>query len=1043
MRCSGWFTLVYLNAVCLTSVFPGIVIGQGPAKELPIPETIEFNRDIRPLLSDNCFQCHGPDKNKREADLRLDTEAGLKGHDGKPGALVPGKPDESELIKRILSTDPDKKMPPAATGKVLTARDIALLKKWVAQGGRFEGHWAFLPLHKDASAPLPNDQAAVAKVDELVARGLTEQNLKPSPVADKITLLRRIHFDLIGLPPSEKDIATFLQDQSPNAYEKEVDRLLQSPHFGERLAMWWLDLVRYADTVGYHGDQEMSVAPFRQYVIQSFNSNKPFHQFTAEQLAGDLMPNPTREQLIASGYNRLGMMSAEGGVQDKEYLAKYIAERVRNASGTWLGVTIGCAECHDHKFDPFTTKDFYRFEAFFADIKERGLYSGANSDGNWGPNIKVPTQEQETQLAAFDAQIAALKQKLETATPELAAAQAEWEKTQIPWTVLKPESVASAEGVTLASRPDGSILASGKSPATDTYTLVIKQLPPAVTAIRLEVLPDPSLPQKGPGRAGNGNFVLSEFVATVKPALGDDRPVAISAATASYEQTGAAGDNPYKKWAIAAAIDGDAKGKKWGWAVMEKVGQPHVAIFETASDLTLDNGDTLTIALQQNLDNPQHTIGLFRLSATTAPRPVKVADAAPPNISAILAIAPPQRSEPQLKEVAAYFRTIAPSLQQTRSELAAVEKSRKDLDAKIPTTLVTASVAPRMVRILRRGNWMDESGEVVTPAFPAALSNAPESETRLNRLDLAKWIVERDNPLTARVFANRVWKLYFGTGLSRKLDDLGAQGDWPSHPMLLDFLAARFMETGWDVKRLVKTIVMTNTYRQSSLMSPALREVDPYNRWLARQGRFRLDAELVRDNALSISGLLVTQVGGTSVRPYQPPGYWAYLNFPQREWQNGVGEELYRRGLYTHWQRQYLHPSLLAFDAPCREECTADRPRSNTPLQSLVLLNDPSYVEAARAFAELILHHEGSTQQKLNFAYLRAVSRPIEPAESQLLEKLLETHLKDYEAEPAAANELLKIGARPTPTDIPPATLAAWTSVARTILNLHEVITRN
>ena len=683
MRCSGWFTLVYLNAVCLTSVFPGIVIGQGPAKELPIPETIEFNRDIRPLLSDNCFQCHGPDKNKREADLRLDTEAGLKGHDGKPGALVPGKPDESELIKRILSTDPDKKMPPAATGKVLTARDIALLKKWVAQGGRFEGHWAFLPLHKDASASLPNDQAAVAKVDELVARGLTEQNLKPSPVADKITLLRRIHFDLIGLPPSEKDIATFLQDQSPNAYEKEVDRLLQSPHFGERLAMWWLDLVRYADTVGYHGDQEMSVAPFRQYVIQSFNANKPFHQFTAEQLAGDLMPNPTREQLIASGYNRLGMMSAEGGVQDKEYLAKYIAERVRNASGTWLGVTIGCAECHDHKFDPFTTKDFYRFEAFFADIKERGLYSGANSDGNWGPNIKVPTQEQETQLAAFDAQIAALKQKLETATPELAAAQAEWEKTQIPWTVLKPESVASAEGVTLASRPDGSILASGKSPATDTYTLVIKQLPPAVTAIRLEVLPDPSLPQKGPGRAGNGNFVLSEFVATVKPALGDDRPVAISAATASYEQTGAAGDNPYKKWAIAAAIDGDAKGKKWGWAVMEKVGQPHVAIFETASDLTLDNGDTLTIALQQNLDNPQHTIGLFRLSATTAPRPVKVTDAAPPNISAILAIAPPQRSEPQLKEVAAYFRTIAPSLQQTRSELATVEKSRKDLDAKI------------------------------------------------------------------------------------------------------------------------------------------------------------------------------------------------------------------------------------------------------------------------------------------------------------------------------------------------------------------------
>jgi hypothetical protein len=1023
---------------------PAMMFGQqSPPKSLPLPEIVEFNRDIRPLLSDNCFSCHGPDRNKRKADLRLDTETGLHGQGGQPGTVVAGKPADSELFRRITTNDPDQKMPPADSGKTLTPRDVALIEKWIAQGGRFQGHWAFLPVAADATAGSESDPAASNRIDEFVARGLAEQNLQGAPPADRITLIRRLHFDLIGLPPSENEVNAFLGDQSPDAYEKEVDRLLKSPHFGERLAMWWLDLVRYADTVGYHGDQEMSVSPFRQYVIESFNSNKPFDRFTAEQLAGDLLPNPTVEQLVASGYNRLGMMSAEGGVQDKEYLAKYIAERVRNASGTWLGVTLGCAECHDHKFDPLTTRDFYRFEAFFADIKERGLYSGANSDGNWGPSVKVPTAQQRTDLAVLDEKIAKVKSILGTSTPELTSAQVEWERTQVPWTILKPESVTSAEGVTLTARPDGTVLASGKSPATDTYSLVIKQLPKGVTAFRLEVLPDPSFPKKGPGRAGNGNFVLSEFIATLKTATGEERPVLFQSATASYEQTGAADANPYKKWAIAAAIDGDAKGKNWGWAVMEKVGQPHAAIFETSTNLTLDEGATLTISLLQNLDNPQHTIGLFRLACTTSARPVRISDIPPANIASLLAIVPAERNEAQRNEIAAYYRSIAPALEPVRRELAGLEKSRNDLDATIPTSLITASVPPRMVRILQRGNWMDDKGDVVTPAFPAILAPEPANDTRLNRLDLARWITSRDNPLTGRVFVNRIWKLYFGAGLSRKLDDLGAQGEWPSHPLLVDYLARRFMETGWDIKRLVKTIVMTRAYRQSSLISPELREADPYNRWLARQGRFRLDAELVRDNALSISGLLVTQIGGRSVRPYQPPGYWAYLNFPQREWQNSTGEDLYRRGLYTHWQRQYLHPSLLAFDAPCREECSADRPRSNTPLQSLVLLNDPSYVEAARAFAELILRHEGTPRDKLNFAFRRALSRPVEPAEAEVLERLLQSHQAEYEADPAAAKELLATGSRPVPADLPPAMLAAWTGVARTILNLHEVITRN
>jgi hypothetical protein len=1005
----------------------------------PLPDVVEFNRDIRPILSDNCYFCHGPDKNKRKADLRLDTAAGLAGNGDSKGTVVPGQPNESELFRRITSSDPEQKMPPVESAKSLAPRDIALIKRWIEQGGKYEGHWAFLPIKRPAEGDL------TSAIDRHIREALAKQNLKPSPEADRITLIRRLNFDLIGLPPTLEEVIAFVNDSSPDAYEKIVDRLLKSPHFGERQAMWWLDLVRYADTVGYHGDQDMSVSPFRQYVIDSFNANKHFDQFTIEQLAGDLLPNPTREQLIASGYNRLGMMSAEGGVQDKEYLAKYIAERVRNASGTWLGITLGCAECHDHKFDPLTTKDFYRFEAFFADIKERGLYSGAHADGNWGPFVKVPNADQEATLAKLDREISEIKTRLETSTPELSAAQTAWEKTQVAWTVLKPSSIASAEGVTLTAKDDGSILASGKNPATDTYTITVKNPPKGITAFRIEVLPDDSLPKKGPGRAGNGNFVLSEFI--VKQVVGEtiEESIALQNATATYEQTGAAESNPYKKWAAAAAIDGDAKGKTWGWAIMEKVGQPQIAVFETVNDIAGGDSSVLTISLLQNLDNPQHTIGRFRLSVATSPRPIRADQAPPPNIAALLAIAPNQRNDAQKNELAAFYRSFAPALDTTRKQLTERENARKELESRIPSTLITASVPPRMVRILKRGNWMDESGEEVTPAFPAVLSSQPiEGPTRLTRLELAKWIVAKENPLTARVFVNRIWKQLFGAGLSRKLDDLGAQGEWPSHPLLLDHLAALFADSGWDVKQLIKSIVMSNTYRQSSVVSRELREVDTYNRWLARQGRFRIDAELVRDNALAVSGLLVTKVGGVSVKPYQPPGYFAYLNFPTREWQNDSGENLYRRGLYTHWQRQYLHPSLLAFDAPNREECTADRARSNTPLQSLVLLNDPSFVEAARVFADNILHSGGSTtREKLDWAFRLAMSRPIKSAEVEVLERLLQSHLDEYKSDATAANELLSVGAKPVSADLDKVELAAWTSVARTILNLHETITRN
>lgn len=1005
--------------------------------------TVEWNRDIRPILAENCFSCHGPDQSQRKAKLRLDTKEGLFGTARHGTTVVPGNGEQSELVRRILARGTDDLMPPPEANKTLTAAQIELLQRWIAQGAPFEGHWAFQPI-RSRLAVAPVDPTSVsAALDAWVTKGLAARGLALSSEADRATLLRRLSFDLIGLPPSEVEVAEFLADHDPDAYERTVDRLLASPHFGERMAVWWLDLVRYADTVGYHGDQPISVSPFRDHVIAAFNQNQPFDQFTIEQLAGDLLPSPTREQRIASGYNRLGMMSAEGGVQDKEYLAKYIAERVRNASGTWLGVTLGCAECHDHKFDPFTTRDFYRFEAFFADIQERGLYAGANDDGNWGPFVKVPTAAQAERSAELDRQIAATRQTLDTRTPALDAAQAGWEAAQVPWTWLTPVTMVSKNGAKLAVRADGAILASDGRPETDTYEFTFRELPAGVTALRLEVLPDDSLPAHGPGRAGNGNFVLTELVATVQNGTDAAQPVALQHPTASFEQADGA-SNPYGKWSIAAALDGDAKGASWGWAIMGNVGEAHTAIFETATNLTLPQGAVLAVRLEQNHGQGSHTIGCCRLAATTAPRPLLAAMALPASVAAVLAVPAGQRTAAQSGALAAHFRNIAPELQPVRERLAELEKQRKQLDAEIPSTPVTATVPPRPVRVLRRGNWMDDSGEIVLPAFPAVLAPKTPADRPLTRLDLAQWIVSDDNPLTARVVVNRLWKLCFGAGLSRRLDDLGTQGEWPSHPELLDDLAAAFRGRGWNVKYLLKSIVMSRTYRQSSHADAAARELDPYNRLLARQGRFRLDAEFVRDNALAVSGLLVPDVGGRSVFPYQPPGYWSYLNFPTREWRNGTGNDLYRRGLYTHWQRQYLHPSLLAFDAPTREECTAERPRSNTPLQSLVLLNDPSQVDAARAFAALVLQKGGATiRERLDFAFRRALSRPVADEEVAVLEPLLHAHAQQYAAEPGAVAELLRGGEKSSAPAASAVEWSAWTSVTRTILNLHESVTRN
>lgn len=1048
-------------------------LSQGSALSQVSSQGLEFNRDVRPILSEHCFACHGPDGKKREADLRLDTQAGLRGSGERAGAVIAGDPKNSPMMHRIVADD-DTIMPPVEFGKPLSESQKEILEKWIAQGATFQGHWSFESIPEtfpwaEGSPSLSNQGAQTIgdhPIDRSIEAAQALHQLQPAPIADRVTLIRRLSFDLRGLPPTPEEVDAFVADTRPNAFELCVETFLASPHFGERMAMQWLDLVRYADSVGYHGDQATSVSPFRDYVIQSFNDNLPFDQFTREQLAGDLLAKELLEQSsnaddlelerrverlqIAAGYNRLGMMSAEGGVQDKEYLAKYMAERVRNVGGTWLGVTMGCCECHDHKYDPFTKEDFYSLAAFFADIEEKGLYSGANDTGVWGPSIRVPSETQRLERRRLDQRLAELRAQWEADSESVDQEQIKWEADFQQWKTLRPVEMIASESTTLAMLEDGSILASGPVPDRDRYSLLFAEMPSDWRSLRIEVLPDPSLPKQGPGRAGNGNFVLSEVrLLVVDSETRQETEVegAWESAVASYEQTGAADGNPYQRWSIEGAIDGDRKGAKWGWAIMEKAGTPQHAILHrremAGSEPNSSAGQGATkawrLVLEQNLDSPRHTLGRFRISVSTQAKAdaVREVDA---GLWSALNLPASARSESQQQAIRQYFRKVAPSFAGLRQELDAVEQERKQLESGMTSMLVTRTVPPRTVRVLPRGNWMDETGAIVQPATPQVLS--PAGGARKDRLDLANWLVDPRNPLTARVFVNRLWKQLMGTGLSRRVDDFGSQGDMPSHPELLDWLARRFLESQWDVKAMVRLIVSSKAYQRASQVDEQQWNADPTNRWYARQNRMRLDAELIRDNALAVSGLLVPTIGGKSVKPYQPPGYWMYLNFPQREWQNGTGEELYRRGLYTHWQRQYLHPSLLAFDAPCREECTPDRPRSNTPLQSLALLNDVTYLEAARALAQRVMEQSEGAENRLRQMWRLVLSREVTPEEAEAVLQVVARHQVQGSQDRNQVDRLLANGQSPVPTGMDRVELAAWISAARVVLNLHETIVR-
>lgn len=1064
---------------------------------------LSYNRDVRPILSDKCFYCHGPDKNHRKGKMRLDLREEALAKE----AFVPGKPDESELVRRIFTTKEEDMMPPPDAHKTLTAEQKATLKRWIGEGAKYEPHWAYIPpvrppvpkvsrsvisetvvskQSRGAKSGAPKTDSLTAPlnpIDAFIRATLAEKKIAPSPEAARPTLLRRLSLDLTGLPPTPEEITAFLKDKSAQAYEKQVDRLLAAPQFGERMAVPWLDVVRFTDTVGYHGDQNANVFPYRDYVINSFNQNKPFNQFTIEQLAGDLLPNSTVEQRVATGFNRLNMVTREGGAQPKEYLAKYGADRVRTVGMAWMGISVGCAECHDHKFDPFTTKDFYSLKAFFADVKEWGVYSDykytPNPDlKNWSNDHPFPPEEivenaylkqrivklrgQIAELAdatwkkADDKQRAQFNKWKKEATALLKRSPDGWlrlepvpaaftnvsvitNKTKLTNIVAGVDGAASVTNVTnrLAFRTNTTVftnfvLEAGGSMLFDKKMQESKPLSLKLTngwlaSLRLEALPHEQ--HASNIFRGNNKSATVQLSASIQRAgESKERKLAFYHAEADHKEPRY--DNGF-----------EVIGIKDSWKLDRNLTQEkQTGVWLLDPPLQVREGDRLVLNIKTN------QLGCLRASVSPmVPGSSRGHEGPFGKIGQSLLTSATTK--------ASWLAGTAPDTN-SFAEYKRLEWSILECrDGKSPT-LVTVSWKPDITRVLPRGNWQNESGEIVEPLPPHFLPQPMhEGTNRLTRLDLAQWIVSPENPLTARVVVNRFWKQFFGNGLANPVDDFGSQGEPPSHPELLDWLATEFMTPvaqskgekvqKWDVKHIVRLMVTSATYKQSANLRPELHDFDPNNRLLASQNPRRLEAEFVRDNALFVSGLLNLDLGGPSSHPYQPAGYYVNLQFPDRDYLANKDDLQYRRGLYSHWQRTFLQPMLANFDAPAREECTAARNVSNTPQQALTLLNDPTFVEAARVWAAKLLKSPAkSDDARLELAFQQALGRPIKSNEQASLKNFLAAQRKHLTQDKEEAVKLQKVGIAKSPTDLDNTELGAWTSVCRVILNLQETITR-
>ncbi len=1018
----------------------------------PIPsvaqEKVDYNRDIRPLLSNTCYQCHGPDNKTREAGLRLDqqTEALAKLESG-GHAIVPGNKEKSALYQRLIAKDPAERMPPEEIGKTLSAKEVELIGKWIDQGAPWRGHWSFIAPVQTKPPQTKWQNLTQNPVDQFLFARLEKEGLKPAPLAEKTTLIRRVTFDLTGLPPTLKEVEDFLADDSPNAYETVVDRLLRSPRFGEHMARYWLDAARYGDTHGLHLDNERSLWPYRDWVIEAFNTNKPFDEFTVEQLAGDLLPDPSLDQKIATGFNRCNVTTSEGGSIAEEYRVRYAIDRTETTGTVWMGLTVGCAVCHEHKFDPISQQEFYQLYAYFNNTADKAM------DGNAllpPPVMKVATKEELQREAELKQNIAGLRQKI----TQLAGTVKYQEPATKPETTPGPrEFVWIEDGLPPGAQPSGQ-----EGPKTS-----------------WQFVTSPKPVYKGSKSSVRTAKGLSQhFFTEAKPGL------KVGAGDKLFAYVWLDPKNPPQEimlqfnngnWEHRAIWGADVI--PWGTpktASRKSIGQlpdlgQWVRLEVSVEDVGLKPGEFINgWAFTQHdgtvywdhagivTNTPQAGQGFRSLAAWEAVQKTVKKSSLPADVLAALKIPHAKRPPTQQQTVLAYFIEHAheesqPLFAPLRKEIAQVETKLAALEKGRASTMVMADVAAmRETFVLTRGQYdLPDKSQKVAPGVPAILPALPK-DAPPNRLALARWLVDPKHPLTARVAVNRYWQHYFGTGLVKTAEDFGSQGEWPSHPALLDWLATEFIQSGWDLKHMQKLMVMSHAYRQSSQVTPDLVARDPENRLLARGPRFRLDAEMIRDNALAISGLLVEKIGGKSVRPYQPAGLWkavGYTSSNTANFKKDSGDALYRRSVYTFWKRTSPPPSMSTFDAPSREACTVRRARTNTPLQALVLLNDIQFVEASRQLGERILTEGGKTPaEKITHGFRLATARKPTEKELAILLNLYREQLTEYQKHPESAKKLLAVGDSPRNEKHNPAEHAAWTILGSVLLNLDESVTK-
>lgn len=1000
----------------------------------------EFIPDIQPIFARHCYECHGPEKQK--AKLRLDDrKSALRTEDP---IVVPGKPDESELLRRVTLPKGHEDIMPNR-GEPLSKAETDAIRDWIAAGAVWPEnavaakHWAYVAPVRPPTPQFPNSKWVRNDIDAFILVRLNKEKLQPSPEVDRARLLRRLYLDLIGLPPSPQETAAFVAEKNADAYERAVDKLLASPSYGERWARPWLDLARYADSLGYQKDDLWSVWPYRDWVIQALNADTPFDEFTIEQIAGDLLPNATPEQKVATGFNRCTAANLEAGSDQNETRVNQVMDRVNTVSTVWLGSTIACAQCHNHKYDPFSQKEYYQLYAFFNNTPKETDMANPKATAALrftGPYMNLPDAKTDGAHAKLQAQLDALDEKIKISATNLLADLPAWEKKAGADTASSAQvhvldlADFGSDGDSLhQTLPDKSILLrvddNATTPDKEIYTVKAKTKLTDITAFKLEVLTDPSLPGTGPGRGEEKrpNFVLTDFSVTVE-LPGKDKPQAVKwmNAKASFEQ---------KNFPAANAIDGKPK---TGWGISPQFFKDQWAVFETKTPQGSAEGATFTFRLAHEY-GVARSIGRFRLSAMTG----KVsADTIPSDIAEIVKTPADQRTKAQQTRLANFYLERQPELTKQKSARSKLAAELKAIEA--PRTLVMEETQPRESTMFVRGNFL-EKGEPVKPGVPAVLHALPEGEP--TRLMLARWLVSTNNPLVARVTVNRWWAEFFGHGLVTTPEDFGIKGEPPTHPQLLDWLAVEFMQHGWSAKHIHKLIVMSATYRQSANATPELLAADAENKFYARGPRFRLDAEMIRDNALSAAGLLSSKLGGPPVRPYQPPGIWeSKVGGNKVTYEISEGEDRFRRGIYTVWKRTSPYPSFITFDAPNRNACVARRPRSNTPLQSLTLLNDPVYVEAAMALAKRVLVEKssGDVAEKIRYAFQLCVGRAPTEKEASIVKRLFDEQLSASQRDAASATKLVKDFSKPQ--GVEDVVFAAWYSVASALLNLDETITK-